>query len=918
MAPVKSGKVTVWTRSKDAEHNKKLFLDLIEKMAAAGPTLGILAKDKYEGNIVTEWNELFSASSHKFTEVDVAPALAELMQLKDDEEQRTIRVAAKASTGIMTEYLAKELFNIINEERKITHSKISQNVESKLDDNNFFLKTLKMGGDFDPMQLDWCYSPVIQSRGEFDLKPSAMPNDNVLHGGTIITFLGLRYKSYCSNIGRTYLIDPTKLQEQNYSFTLALQKKVLESITHGTKASQVYQTAVDFIQSKNPSLASYFLKNVGWGIGIEFRDTLLLLNAKNDRVLKKGMSVCLSLGFQNVPNPEAKAKENKTYSILLVDTVLVTSGAPVLLTESPINRSSIAFYFEDEEEEKKPVKKEKKPVSVILKSKLRGESRNHEEDTEMKRKLHQKDLHAKLLKLGLEKFADENKTSGNSDIATFKRFESYKRDTQLPKNTRDLRIIVDSKNQTIILPINGRPVPFHISAYKNGSKNEEGDYMYLRLNFNSPGQGVTKKDEMPFEDVNAQFVRSITFRSREVERMSEAFRRITDLKKEAQKKETEKKELEDVVDQGKLIEIRNHRPLRLDSVFVRPAPEGKRVAGSVEIHQNGLRYQSPVRSDHNIEILFSNVKHLFFHPCDHELIVLIHCHLKNPIMVGKKKTKDLQFYREAADLASDETGNRRRRYKYGDEDELEQEQMERQRRVALNKEFRAFANKIADASNGKFDVDEPIRELGFSGVPFRSDVLCQPSTDCLIQLVDPPFLVVTLQEIEVVHLERIQFGLRQFDMVIIYKDFSRPVTHINSIPVTQLDSVKDWLNEMDLPYFEGPLNLNWPTIMKTVTKDPHDFFYGQGGWSFLNMESDASGEEESEEESEFRASDDDPSDDDSSDVSEAGGSDDFSSDGSASGSDESGDDWDELDAKAERQEKRDVQAKAEETRKRKR
>ena len=87
----------------------------------------------------------------------------------------------------------------------------------------------------------------------------------------------------------------------------------------------------------------------------------------------------------------------------------------------------------------------------------------------------------------------------------------------------------------------------------------------------------------------------------------------------------------------------------------------------------------------------------------------------------------------------------------------------------------------------------------------------------------------------------------QFDMVIIYKDFNKPVTHINSIPTTQLDSVKDWLNEMDLPYFEGPLNLNWPMIMKTVTKDPHDFFFTQGGWSFLDMESDGSGDEESEE-----------------------------------------------------------------------
>jgi nucleosome binding factor SPN SPT16 subunit len=38
-------------------------------------------------------------------------------------------------------------------------------------------------------------------------------------------------------------------------------------------------------------------------------------------------------------------------------------------------------------------------------------------------------------------------------------------------------------------------------------------------------------------------------------------------------------------------------------------------------------------------LLFSNIKHLFFQPCDDELIVVIHIHLKAPIMIGKKKAK---------------------------------------------------------------------------------------------------------------------------------------------------------------------------------------------------------------------------------------------------------------------------------------
>jgi len=38
------------------------------------------------------------------------------------------------------------------------------------------------------------------------------------------------------------------------------------------------------------------------------------------------------------------------------------------------------------------------------------------------------------------------------------------------------------------------------------------------------------------------------------------------------------------------------------------------------------------------DVLFGNVKHVFFQPCDHELLVILHIHLKAPIMIGKKKT----------------------------------------------------------------------------------------------------------------------------------------------------------------------------------------------------------------------------------------------------------------------------------------
>jgi nucleosome binding factor SPN SPT16 subunit len=40
------------------------------------------------------------------------------------------------------------------------------------------------------------------------------------------------------------------------------------------------------------------------------------------------------------------------------------------------------------------------------------------------------------------------------------------------------------------------------------------------------------------------------------------------------------------------------------------------------------------------------------------------------------------------------------------------------------------------------------------------------------------------------------------------------------------------LSSVDIPFSEGPVNLNWGPIMKTINESPYDFFQ-QGGWSFL-------------------------------------------------------------------------------------
>ncbi|EAQ92455.1 hypothetical protein CHGG_00690 [Chaetomium globosum CBS 148.51] len=921
---IKGGRfpVEVLVRSKDAAENEKLFVKITDAIKAAGKKVGVLSKDTSKGPFVDEWKKALADNCKDVEEVDIAQALsAGAFSVKDEAELRAMRTSSKACVALLTPYFLDEMSDILDQDKKIKHSVLADKVFSKIEDTKFW-KTVelpnrqKMPADFDPEQLDWILGPMVQSGGKFDLKWHADADDQPLHPGIIVAAMGLRYKSYCSQIARTFMVDPNKSQESNYKFLLAVHNLILKEIRDGVAVKDVYSKALGLIKSKKPELEKHFLKNVGYGIGLENRDPTLVISAKNSRTLRDGMTLCITTGFSDIQNPDPQDKNSKVYSLVLTDTIRVTAGEVVVFTgEAPVDADATSFFFKDEEEAQPTPKKEKRDSRVgavatknITSTRLRSERNTApDDDADKRRKNHQKELAARKQKEGLTKYAESTDDKNGVEVKKFKRFESYKRDNQFPPKIRDMGIVIDQKNATIVLPVMGRPVPFHINTIKNASKSDENDWSFLRINFLSPGQGVGRKDDQPFEDATAHFVRSLTFRSMDGDRYADIANQISNMKRESVKKEQEKKDMEDVVEQDKLVEIRNRRPAVLDNVFIRPAMEGKRVPGKVEIHQNGIRYQSPLSTTQRVDVLFSNVRHLFFQPCQNELIVIIHLHLKDPILFGKKKTKDVQFYREATDIQFDETGNRKRKYRYGDEDEFEAEQEERRRRAELDRLFKSFAEKIAEAGrNEGIEVDMPLRDLGFHGVPNRSNVYIQPTTECLIQITEPPFMVITLDDIEVAHLERVQFGLKNFDLVFVFKDFSRPPAHVNTIPVESLEDVKEFLDSSDLSYSEGPLNLNWSVIMKTVTADPHQFFV-DGGWGFLQNDSDdEDGSEEEEEESTFEI--DESELEEASDSSEEGS--DYDSNASADASDEAemsdeeeGEDWDELERKAKKRDR---------------
>jgi len=382
----------------------------------------------------------------------------------------------------------------------------------------------------------------------------------------------------------------------------------------------------------------------------------------------------------------------------------------------------------------------------------------------------------------------------------------------------------------------------------------------LRINFYTAGMAVGK--DCPQNTIKlvqkyapyATFIREMTFRSRDGHSLTTAFRQISELRKRARMKEIQVQEEANLVKQDKLVRTKNERVPRLADLTMRPVFAGRKTQGNLESHTNGLRFIS-TRGE-IVDVMYSNIKHSIFQPCENEIMVLVHFHLKNPIMVGKKKQQDIQFFTEVVDASQAVDAGRRSMY---DPDEMDDEQRERQLRKRLNEAFKEFCRKVESVAkkNGySLEFDIPYRDLGFTGNPHKEMVSIQPTLNCLCNLTETPFFMVDLSNVDHVHFERVTFMSKAFDMVLINKDFNKQPWRVDMIPNEDKDSIQEWLTDMEISYTEGPMNLNWKQIMSTVAGD--DRFYmdteedevtaKEAGWEFLRMYGTGGGEDEESEE----------------------------------------------------------------------
>lgn len=754
----------------------------------------MVAKEQAFGDFAASWKEAREAVSG-LEEVDVSTGLLDAMAAKDKAELRNGKVAAVMTCAIMRKHLIPQLETIVDEETKITHSKVAEDLEELFDDPLKLASAWKAAAQIDRERVDMSYPPIIQSGGQYNLKPNAETTDEVLHYGTaessgvILVSMGARYKSYCANLSRTILVNPTDGQRKSYEVLTKLREKLLELFVPGTRIGDVMVKAKEFIAAEAPELLPKFVKNCGSGMGIVFRERCFLITSKNDRTMRDGMTFNLSIGFDGLEvETDVSDEKAKTYALLLSDTVVVGETPDVVTKPSGVDPKDVIWETRDGDDDESDEDDDvigAGAKKLAAKVDLSGKREAAVESAQENRKLNQEQIAAKQRKEAIARIKKMDEAAASS--AKKKTPVSYESVARYPKIKRPHQIHVDQSNDTVFVPVFGQPMPIHVAMIKNISRvaDPNGSFVEMRINLETPGVTAGSARNALFRDPNATFIKELIYRSGSTQRMSNAFQNINLTKKEWTRREKEKADKASLVKMDSLKQYRGGPPPRLQETIIKPSLGGRgRRTGTLEIHHNGVRYKSAQNPP--LDITFANIKHTFFQAAVNEMgseyrddQVRIHFHLRNELMVGKKKTKDVQFCSQVGEDNIKLSDVRRSAY---DPDELEEEQRERDRRNKKNKEYKKFAMTIQENSENTADpieVDIPYKDLCFTGRASvkgasRGESFFMPTKDCLVDLADPPFFLLDTNELEIVYFERVSHNLKYFDMVFVCKDYGTP------------------------------------------------------------------------------------------------------------------------------------------------
>jgi nucleosome binding factor SPN SPT16 subunit len=270
--------------------------------------VGTLPKEEHTGKTIADYKTALAAAGHSHESVDISVALGAVMAIKDDEElvsrsrtdltlsltrstQKIIRTTSNLCNTLVASYILPKIELIIDKEKPTSHAGLVSLIEHRLGDVERPADTklwskgrgladvryMNIPDDFDannfPLKVDFSsvefvYVPQIQSSASgYTLKLLNEPSPaNISFKGVLMTSVGLKYKGYCANISRTYIVDPTPTQEEVYALVVEIHKEVVPRLKEGAVAKDIYAHALSIVKQKKPALEAHFVKSLGHAV----------------------------------------------------------------------------------------------------------------------------------------------------------------------------------------------------------------------------------------------------------------------------------------------------------------------------------------------------------------------------------------------------------------------------------------------------------------------------------------------------------------------------------------------------------------------------------------------------------------------------------------------------------------------------
>ena len=194
--------------------------------------------------------------------------IEEMRRVKDREELRRIRAAARIAEEVMEE-VASQIGEAESEKELAARAE--------------FLLRRRAGSAFD----------VIVASGRNSAMPHHTPGDEKLDTSSVIIDLGAKFEHYASDITRTFSLSEGAAFQELYEAVLEAQKAAIKRCVAGNSARDVDRAAREVLREYR--LEKRFLHSTGHGIGLEVHEAPKLSSQSREQ-LREGMVVTVEPG----------------------------------------------------------------------------------------------------------------------------------------------------------------------------------------------------------------------------------------------------------------------------------------------------------------------------------------------------------------------------------------------------------------------------------------------------------------------------------------------------------------------------------------------------------------------------------------------------------------------------------------------